>query len=277
MTCDMRPESRARLSRARLSRPRAVGALLALALAPAVAGCGSVVAASSSISSSVSSAQQLAARGRLLHAMAVRVGHSRLATFQATYAVPGSGSLTVVQSPPASAFISRAGRLITTGRFVYLCDAGRGRSTCQRTSTAAAGTPNPSTALGVTGFLSGDLAVGVLSAAMLVPKVTVTTSTPKIAGQATTCLTVSGLDKALHALATRAAGSTAGSTTGAPDGSPASNEPSTLTLCVTGSGVLARFTGSLGSGRSADMVLTRYATTVNAGLLRPPRGAKITG
>jgi hypothetical protein len=46
-------------------------------------------------------------------------------------------------------------------------------------------------------------------------------------------------------------------------------------VCMTDSGILARFQGSLTDGTNASIELTKYATTVDSSLLQVPAGAQI--
>ena len=237
---------------------RAVAATgLAAVLASASAGCGAL-----------SSAHTLVDRASLLGSMATKISHAQKATFQATYAVGGSGRtamVTVVQQPPSSsAYLTASSRILSTGGHTYLCETGSRTPRCQQTG-AGDGTVDPSGALGVTGFVSGELALGVMSAAMLVPKARVTSSSQTIAGQPTSCVTVSGLKQALAGVFPSSAAGTAD--TGLSD----------FTACITEGGVLARFSGGLTDGRHGDVLLTRYSATVDRALLELPTGAKITG
>ena len=216
------------------------------------AGCGA--------GGALATAHNLVDNAGLLSSMAAKVTRAQRATFEATYAITGNGSVTVVQKPPSSAFVTKTKRIITTTRYTFLCDTGNGRPLCQR-SSADAGTTDPTSSLGVTGFVSGELALGVLTAAMVVPKAHVVKSAATIAGQPTSCVTVSGLDAAVGESA--APGQTGGI-------------PSNFTVCITDGGVLAKFSGALTDGRKGDVLLTRYSTAVNVGLLKPPKGAKIT-
>lgn len=231
---------------------------LAAVLVSASAGCGAL-----------SSAHTLVDRAGLLGSMAAKISHAQKATFQATYTVGGSGgtdtaTVTVVQQPPSSAFVTASNRIISTGGQTYVCETGRGTADCRRTATAG-GSVDPSGALGVTGFVSGELALGVMSAAMLVPNAQVTRSSQTIAGQPTSCVTVSGLDQALAGVLPSGSADTAD--TGLSD----------FSVCITDGGVLARFSGGLTDGGHGDVLLTDYSATVDPALLEPPAGATITG
>lgn len=233
-------------------------ALLASALGAASAGCGAL-----------SSAQTIVDRAGLLASTATKISRAQRATFQATYAVGGGGgaakvTVTVVQQPPSSAFLTETHRILSTGGSTYICDTGDGTAECQRTA-GGAGTVDPSGALGVSGFVSGELALGVMSAATLVPEAQVARSSEIIAGQPTSCLTVNGLDQALAGVVP----------SGAAD--PADTGLSDFTACITAGGVLARFAGGLTGGQHGDVLLTSYSATVDPALLEVPPGAQITG
>lgn len=210
--------------------------------------------------SELSSAHNLVSNAGTLSSMAKKVTTAQKLTFQATYAITGAKgtSVTVVQRPPESAFITAAERLITTKHYTYLCDTGPGRARCQRTVVSD---PNIDTGatLGVAGFVSGALALGVLSAAMIVPKAHVVKSTATIAGQQTSCVTVSGLDKIQGG-----------------SGSTSDGTVSNFAVCITAQGVLAKFSGNLTDGQKGHVLLTRYSSTADTSLLKPPAGAEIT-
>ena len=77
-----------------------------------------------------------------------------------------------------------------------------------------------------------------------------------IAGQNSTCAKVSNLAQAQQGNET--------------------SKVTDFTVCVTDSGVLARFAGTTTDGTKANIELTGYSGSVDDGLLQPPAGAKIT-
>jgi hypothetical protein len=99
------------------------------------------------------------------------------------------------------------------------------------------------------------LALGLITAAVLVPGAKVSESNQTIAGQKSLCATASNLDAAA---------------------SPADEEaPRDVTVCVTEGGVLASFAGHDSSGRKLGMVMTTYSSKAEAASFQPPPGAKI--
>jgi hypothetical protein len=260
---DMKPDPPSPRAAARPGRRPRTGATAFGATAFGATAFGAAVSLlAASGCGALSSAHTLVDRAGTLSSIAAQVGRAKKLTYQATYAVSGGTTVTVAQDPPRSAFVTANGRLVSTGGSVYLCDTSAVPATCQR-SSAADTTQDPAAALGASGFVSSDVALGVLTAAMVVPKVTVTKSTRTIAGQSATCVSVTGLDAAVGAL-------------GAID--PSESAPATPTafvLCITADGVLASFSGAAG-GQTGDITLTAYSTSIDAALLAPPAGATIT-
>lgn len=98
-----------------------------------------------------------------------------------------------------------------------------------------------------------------LTAALVVPNVHVDKSTQTIAGQSSTCAKVSNLEQAQQN-----------------EQQNDTNKVTDFTVCVTDSGVLARFEGTTTDGTKANIELAKYSGTVDRGLFQPPAGAKIT-
>jgi hypothetical protein len=230
-------------------RTRTLALLAAAAVAvTATLGCGFISAASNVVGNM-----------QTISDMADKITKSEQATFQADYRLDDGATVTVAQQPPASAYVSAKGRYLATADAFYLCDRSTGRWVCQQTANTA-GSANSSSdaaiAAGVAGngFVSAPLALAVLTAALVVPSAHVDKSTQQIAGQSSTCAKVSGLEKAQQ---------------------NESQKVTDFTVCVTDSGILARFQGTLTDGTKASIELTKYATTVDSSLLQVPAGAQI--
>jgi hypothetical protein len=234
-----------------MSNPRTrTIALLAAAVVAVTAtlGCGFISAASNVVGNM-----------QTLSDLADKITKSETATSQAEYRLDNGKPVTVAQQPPASAFASDTGRYLATPDAFYLCDKSTGSWVCQKTANSG-GSSNSNAdaaiAAGVAGngFVSAPLALAVLTAALVVPSAHVDKSTQKIAGETSTCAKVSGLEQAQQ---------------------NESQKVSDFTVCVTDSGILARFQGSLTDGTKASIELTKYATTVDSSLLQVPAGAQI--
>jgi hypothetical protein len=233
------------------TRMMAIVAAAAVGLA-ATLGCGVI-----------SAARNVVGNLQTLSDMADKMGRSEQTVFQADYRLADGSTVTVAQQPPASADTGATGRFISTPEAMYLCDKDGGGWVCQK-SPAAEGTDGSEASVAATvlgqGFVSAPLALGVLTAALLVPTAKVAKSTPRIAGQRSTCAKVSGLESAQQQTD--------------PSASP---EPkiSDFTVCITDAGVLSRFSGRLTDGTRAAIEMTRYSTRVDASLFQPPAGARI--
>ena len=226
---------------------------LALFAAAAVAvtgtlGCGFISAASN-----------LAGHLSTISDLADKITKSEQATFQATYRLQDGTSVTVAQKPPSATTGSDKSRYISTADAFYLCDRSTGDWVCQRSPNSGGGDANSAAVaagVGGNGFISAPLAVAVLTASVVVPNAHVDKSTQTIAGQNSTCAKVSNLAQAQQGTET--------------------SKVTDFTVCVTDSGVLARFAGTTTDGTKANIELTGYSGSVDDGLLQPPAGAKIT-
>ena len=190
-----------------------------------------------------------------------RLGKAQNLTYTAEYDVDGkkdTAHLTLAQQPPNTVFIGDKGRYLFTGDAMYLCDAKDGGTTCTKSPNAAgqAGA-NGSALAGVAGgtFVSPELALGLILAASVVPGAKVEKSEKKVAGQDTLCAKVSGLEAA----------ATAGDNDAVHD----------FSVCITNDGVLAEFAGTLQSGETAKVAMTKYKASADAKLFKLPEGAKI--
>src|SRR5262249_27006657 len=143
------------------------------------------------------------------------------------------------------------GRFIATLDAYYICDKSSGSWVCQKSpANGDTGTGDAAIASGLAGngFISAPLAVAGLTAALVVPKAHVDKSTETIAGQNSTCAKVSNLEQAQQ---------------------NESNKVTDFTVCVTDTGVLARFEGTSTDGTKANIELTAYTSTVDSGLFAP--------
>ncbi|OLB78343.1 MAG: hypothetical protein AUI14_13630 [Actinobacteria bacterium 13_2_20CM_2_71_6] len=227
-------------------RLRTIAITAAAAVAVTVTmGCG-ILSAAGNLANNISAIGDLADK----------INKSEQLTYQADYRLDDGSTVTVAQQPPDSADVSDKGRFISRGNVWYLCDKSTGSWVCERTSTEGATPGSAPLAAGMAGngFISAPMAVAVLTAAAIVPHAKVEQSSDTIAGQKSTCAKVSNLEQAQQ------------------------NETEKLkdfTVCITESGVLARFSGTATAGTKAKVELTKYATTVDPALFQPPAGAKI--
>ena len=209
---------------------RYAGAVGVAALAVVIAGCSSSSKSSSSSSSSSSggSSSATTAGGSgsggvsgKISSITESINGAKNATFKAVYTETAGGqqqTITIEQAPPNSLLSSGGSRIITTSSGTTACQTGAG---C---TPLPAGTPNPSAALAQA--FSPTAALTAIQAAANQPGVTVDTET--IAGQSSTCVSV-----------------TAGG--------------QNAKYCVTDSGILASE-----STTGASFTLTSYSTTVPA-------------
>jgi hypothetical protein len=233
-----------------MNSPRMIAFVTAAAVAvTATLGCGFLSAASN-----------LAGNLSTLSDFADKITKSETATFQATYKLQDGASVTVAQKPPRSATVSDKGRYLSTPEGFYLCSKESGSWVCQKTTPAGqsetGGDPALANTVAGDGFISAPLAVAVLTAALVVPNAKVDKSDETIAGQKASCAKVSNLAQAQQGTE--------------------SAKVSDFTVCITDSGVLARFAGTATDGTKANIELTQYSATVDDSLLKPPAGAQIT-
>jgi hypothetical protein len=105
------------------------------------------------------------------------------------------------------------------------------------------------------GFVTPELALGLVIAAAVVPGADVSKSEKTVAGQKSLCANVTGLDAA--------------ATPG--DG----DAPKDFSVCVTEVGILASFSGTSTSGETLSVELTGYSETADPSAFAPPAGAEI--
>jgi hypothetical protein len=222
---------------------------LATTLATATLGCGLI-----------GKAQDIVGTAQVLTDFADRLGKASTLTYTAEYTVAGGETVTLVQQPPNSAFLGRNGaRFIFTTDARYFCGAEKGIITCQRSpnNSAQVSASDASYVAGVAGpgFITPEVALGLIAAAAFVPGASVAKSEQTIAGEKSLCATASNLDKAA---------------------SPGDQDaPRDFSVCVTETGVLASFSGTSSQGEKSSIELTKYSTTVDTTAFAPPPGAKI--
>jgi hypothetical protein len=224
-------------------------ASVAAVLVAATMGCGLIGAA-----------KNLVASAKILSDFGERLSKSSTLTYTAKYQATGGNTVTFVQQPPNAAYQSKDGSYIATRDYIYLCGTADGKTACQRTpnQSSDASTQDASAIALVAGggFVTPELALGLVAAAALVPGAKASESDKTIAGQKSLCVTVTGLDAAA---------------------SPGDTEaPRDFTVCVTDVGILSSFSGSLTSGEQASIELTSYSDKADPAAFSPPAGAVVT-
>lgn len=186
----------------------------------------------------------LASSGRLsqsqLKALANRVSQSKKLTFEATYRTLGLGNnetVVIAQAPPKSLLSIASGLVVDTGTKTYYCTSNGGNDSC-----VAAGTADPF--LGIEEIFSPAATLAAFAQAKegLVSRslgIKTIESSATIAGQASTCITVT-----VKGTADR--------------------------YCVTKQGVLS-YSGSRGD----YFELTKYSASPRASLFRLPAGSYV--
>jgi len=222
---------------------------LSTVLVASVMGCGII-----------GKVQSVANAVKTLGDMADRLKAADNLTYTAKYNVDGADPVTVSQQPPNSAIIGKDGRFIVTPDATFLCSTEKAVLTCQKSPSVGAdqvGAQDASLIAGIAGqgFISPELALGLILAASVVPGAKVEQSNKTIAGQKSLCATASNLDAA----------ASPGDTSG----------PKEFSVCVADSGVLTSFTGTDGDGSHKGITMTSFSTTADATAFAPPPGAKI--
>ncbi|SNT63428.1 hypothetical protein SAMN05421812_11594 [Asanoa hainanensis] len=183
-----------------------------------------------------------------------RLGRSAELTYTATYQTDDA-TVTFVQQPPNSAVLSANSRLISTPTAMIMCD----RSECQQApNTAAVAGPadaNLVSAVGGAGFLTPELALGLVAAAAIVPGTDVSTSEREIAGQDSLCADVDGIED--------------------PEAGAQPGDMKSFSVCVTETGLLSSFSGETHSGDRTRIELVSYSDKVDPAAFAPPKGAKV--
>lgn len=221
---------------------------MATVLGAASLGCGLV-----------GQAQNLVDTAQVLSDFADRLGKAATLTYTAQYRVTDGDNVTLVQQPPNSAFVGKSGSFIFTKEYMYVCGEEKGVATCQRTPNNApdVGAADTGVVAGVTGagFVTPEIALGLIAAAAFVPGAKVSTSETTIAGEKSLCANATNLEAA------------------ASEGDK--DAPKDFSVCVTETGILASFSGTTANGQKAEIELIRYSATADPKALAPPAKAKI--
>ena len=222
---------------------------LATTLAAATLGCGLI-----------GKAKDIVGTAQVLTDFSDRLGKAASLTYTAEYKVEGGDTVTLVQQPPNAAFLGKDGaRFIFTAESLIFCGAEKGTMTCQKSPNNAAqvGASDAGYVAGVAGpgFVTPEVALGLIAAAAFVPGATVSQSEKTIAGEKSLCANASNLEKAASPGDTKA--------------------PKDFSVCITEAGVLASFSGTTAEGEKASIDLTKYSTSVDTNAFAPPSGAKI--
>jgi hypothetical protein len=227
---------------------RVLTASVASLLAAATLGCGIL-----------DQAKDLVGTAQVLSSFADRLGKAAELTYTAEYQVTGGSTVTLVHEPPNAAFIAAESRFISTPETLYFCNSEMGDLTCQKTANqaAAVGAADAGLVAGATGpgFITPEIALGLIAAAAFVPNAQVSQSEKTIADQPSLCATVTGLEAA----------ATSGDT----------DAPKDFSVCVTDAGILASFSGTSISGEAASIELTKYEATADPAAFAPPPGTNV--
>lgn len=232
--------------------PRLTSRVLTVALATTLAagtlGCGLI-----------SQAKNLVDNAKTLSDFAENLGKAQTLTYTADYKMASGETVTLVQQPPNSAFIAKDSRFIFTSEALFLCDTQAAVLTCQKSpnnsSEMSSADSGLAAGVGGPGFITPELALGLILAASIVPGASVEQSSKTIAGQSSKCATATGLEKA------------------AQDGD--TDIPKEFTVCITDDGILASFSGVSTTGETTGIELTKYSGAADATLFAPPAGAKV--
>ncbi|MEH1011800.1 hypothetical protein V6U90_01550 [Micromonospora sp. CPCC 206060] len=192
-----------------------------------------------------------------LGGFADRLGRAATLTYTAQYTVTGGadGTVTIVQAPPNSALVHGDDRIISTPQSLILCDG----ADCQAAPNAAASaaTADATLVAGVAGagFVTPELALGLVAAAAIIPSSDVSTSERTIAGQPSLCADVTGIED--------------------PQGGTGELVED-FSVCVTEAGVLASFSGRLNTGEEAAIELAEFSAEADPTAFAPPADATVT-
>ncbi|WP_238012629.1 hypothetical protein KZZ52_55745 [Dactylosporangium sp. AC04546] len=191
--------------------------------------------------------------------LADRLGKSSQLTFTAEYKTDDGATTTVVQQPPKAAYLGKDGRFILTEDALYSCTGPANKVVCQKSpvqtgSLSAADQSAYLSAVAGGGFISTEMALGLMTAAAVVPGVKIAQNTATIAGQKSDCLDVTGI--------------------------PQDKDPSAVTarefhVCVAENGLLTRFKGVGTDDKALGVELTKFSGDVDPKAFVPPKGAKI--
>lgn len=221
------------------------------------AAAGALVIATGVGCGVIGAAKKLAGNVQTISDFSEKLQKGLTLTYHAEYKDQDGKKVTVQQQPPKSVYITDTGPLIITSDTIYSCDNSSGTMTCDKeevTSTDDSTAALAASSVGTGGFMAGELGIGLLLAASLVPKAKIDKSSKKIAGQDSDCVKVTDL----------------GDDTG--DGNTDFNS---FTMCITDDGVLSEFTGTDTDGKTTGETMTSYTTKIDSSLFQPPPGAVI--
>jgi hypothetical protein len=199
----------------------------------------------------ISGVKNFAGKVGVLRDLSGKLKDSEKLTFTAVYTVSGHKPVTLANQPPRTAVRAGTTTFVSGPSGNFLCQTAKRPATCEKTPANSA---TGMEALGAgQGFVSPQLAIGVLAAAALLPNAKVEESTRSIAGRNSTCAKVTGVDNV-----------------------PIDDSTVTeFTVCITDDGILGSFQGALKNGKAIKMELTKFSTTVAAGAFALPHGAKV--
>jgi hypothetical protein len=215
-----------------------------------------VVIATGTGCSLISAAKKVVGNATVMAKYSEKLQRGLTATYKADYKDTDGSVVTVQQQPPNSVYISSTGPWIFNGNTSYLCDNSSGSMVCQKTvydNSAAADAALAGSNFATGGFMAGEMGVGLILAAGLVPSSKLTESSKTIAGQKSSCVSVSNL---------QGADSTSG-------------DLSSFTMCVTDAGIVSQFSGTGTDGKTVGSTMTSYTTKIDPSLFQPPAGAQI--
>jgi hypothetical protein len=220
---------------------------------------GAVVVATGVGCGALSTAKKIVGNAQIMANYSDKIQKGLTATYQATYKDAQTGDQVVVQqAPPNSVYVTKTGPWIFNGNTSYLCDNSNGSMVCQKsvyTSTADANAALAGSSIGSGGFMVGELGVGLILAASVVPSAKLTQSTETIAGQKSSCVAVSNLQGS--------------------DANAGDTELASFKMCITDAGIVSQFSGTDTSGKTEGSQMVSYSTKIDPSLFQPPTGAQI--
>lgn len=190
----------------------------------------------------------------LIDTMAAQVEDSDSRDYTAQYRIDGktTASLLHAVDPPRTGYLFAKGRQVVSDESIMTCT-GSAQSTCTVAATEGTVPPPDSTvldSLGGNGFLTARTVTGWLAEAGADPGAIIDSESKTIAGEHTTCVTVSQ--------------------TAVPGVS------ALFGACITDSGLLGSFDGVVGGGDKISILLTSYDHRVDEEQLVIPKEGKDT-
>jgi hypothetical protein len=231
---------------------RVLIAIVASTLLAASLGCGLI-----------NQVNQVVNAAQVLSDFADRMNKAATLTYTAEYSMTGGENagekVTLVQQPPKAAFLVKDGRFISTPEALFFCGDEKGVMTCQKqpNAAAAAGQAEAGFVAGIAGpgFITPEVALGLILAAAVVPGAKVESSEKKIGGKDALCATASNLEAAA---------------------SPGEKDvPKDFSVCILEEGVLASFSGTSSEDEKVAIELTSFKESADASAFAPPAGAKV--